>query len=103
MKIQDVIEDLKLDRSIQNANDLMDATERKSSQLAKRLKKYGIRVVCLMCSTEARHRPGEGRLRNRPCHECGMQRLRPVWWTEKYPTKAEAETKRVRGTAFLIR
>jgi hypothetical protein len=117
MKIQDVIEDLKdsypdaseLRRRVakHDPSDVVDAAielakQRKLSALAKRVHKYGVRVICMMCSEEARHRPGEGRLRNRACHSCGMQRLRPVWWIEKYPTKAAAEVKRVRGTSFLL-
>lgn len=117
MKIQDVIEDLKgsfpdseeLERraAAHDPSDLVDAAfelakQRKMSLLAQRVRKYGIRTICIMCGDEGRHRPGAGRLRDVSCHECGMKRLRPRWWVEKYPTKAAAETKRVRGTAFLL-
>jgi len=68
----------------------------------KRVKKYGVRIVCLMCAWEGRHHPGDVRLRNRKCSQCGLQRLRPQWWIERYPSKAAAETKRVRETSFLL-
>jgi hypothetical protein len=55
-----------------------------------------------MCSWEGRHKIGEGKLRDRTCHRCGLMRLRPRWWIEKYKTKAAAETKLVRDTSFLI-
>lgn len=67
-----------------------------------RIHKYGIRVICLMCSWEGRHKPQMGRLRDRHCTGCGLARLRPRWWIEKYPTKAHAEIKRVRATGFLV-
>ena len=70
--------------------------------IKERIHKYGIRVICLMCSWEGRHRPGQGRLRERSCKQCGLTRLRARWWCEKYPTKALAEVKRVRDTGFLI-
>jgi hypothetical protein len=70
--------------------------------IKERVHKHGIRVVCLMCSWEGKHRPVHGRLRDRTCQQCGLCRLRPRWWVEKYKTKAAAETKRVRDTSFLI-
>jgi len=74
-----------------------------------RIARYGIRVMCLMCGWEGRHnrmaRKEIGhtvRLRERGCDRCGLKRLRPTWWIEKYPAKAHAEAKRVRATRFLM-
>jgi len=92
MNIQDVINDLKPQkRAITN-----------DSAIVKRCKKHGIRTICLMCGFEGRHRPGDGRLRDRLCGNCGLKRLRARWWVEKYPTKAHAEFKRIRSTSFLL-
>lgn len=77
-----------------------------------RIARYGIRVQCLMCGWEGRHNKQGNhrktidgfptiRLRERMCDSCGLKRLRPLWWIEKYPTKAHAETKRVRATSFM--
>ncbi len=92
MDLKDVIDDLKL----------RGPEAPKLSAVAQRVRLYGIRTICMMCGNEGRHRPGQGRLRDRGCIECGMQRLRARWWVEKYPTKAHAELKRVRGTSFLV-
>jgi len=73
-----------------------------AKSLYKRVKQHGVRILCLMCNWEGRHFPGDVRLRNRKCGQCGLARLRPRWWVEKYPTKAAAETKRVRETSFLL-
>lgn len=92
MNLKDVIADLKIENSAKH----------RRSAVAERIRKYGIRTLCMMCGYEGRHRPGQGRLRDRACTGCGMQRIRPRWWVEKYPTKAHAELKRVRGTSFLV-
>lgn len=80
----------------------MAANNRVKEAIKRRAVKHGIRVQCLMCSWEGRHKIGEGKLRDRTCHRCGLMRLRPRWWIEKYKTKAAAETKLVRDTSFLI-
>lgn len=74
-----------------------------------RIARYGIRVMCLMCGWEGRHNKvartqtgGTVRLRERGCDRCGLKRLRPTWWIEKYPAKAHAEAKRIRNTRFLM-
>lgn len=92
MDIKDVISELKEEYSAKSRH----------AVIAQRIRDYGIRTVCMMCGFEGRHRPGHGRLRERACTGCGMQRLRPRWWIEKYPTKAHAEMKRIRGTSFLV-
>ena len=75
--------------------------EAKAFLIGQRARAHGVRIICMMCDAEARHKGAEGsrggRLRNRTCDTCGLRRFRPVWWTERYPTKAEAERKRVRG------
>ena len=78
------------------------ANKRVQEAIKRRAVKHGIRIQCLMCSWEGRHKIGEGKLRDRTCDRCGLMRLRPRWWIEKYDTKALAERNACQRTEFLI-
>lgn len=53
-----------------------------------RLRRYGLRVLCMRCGEESRHYPQSGRLRERAC-TCGG-RLRARSWVLRYPDQARA-------------
>lgn len=60
-----------------------------------RVAQYGLRVVCLACTARGRHRPNQGRLRQRACPRCGEEgSLAARWWVEKYPEQAVAKRDR---------
>lgn len=61
-----------------------------------RVKRFGLRVVCLSCATRARHFPESGRVRDALCRRCGLRELRPEWWVARYPDRAREEVKRAR-------
>ncbi len=50
---------------------------------------YGLKVECLMCGAEGRHRPEtQGRLRARRCPRCGRRSLRTSYWVRRHPGAA---------------
>jgi len=75
----------------------MKRSQREIDAIKDRVKRFGLRCICQVCMTEQRHYAAQGRLRNTPCQACGMNRLRAVWWVEKFHTKAIAERKQLRS------
>ena len=76
----------------------MKRSQAEIDHIIARVERYGLRCICQVCMMEQRHYSKDyGRLRNTKCKGCGMMRLRPVWWVEKFATKAIAERKKLRA------
>jgi len=99
MDIKDVIADLK---GVSGQTKRVHPRTKARGALAERIHRYGIKTLCMLCGFEGRHRPGEARLRERPCGSCGYKFLRALWWVKKYPTKAEVEWKRNNNLRFML-
>jgi putative NADPH-quinone reductase len=64
------------------------------------VKKWGIRVRCIGCEKESRHKEGLGvRLREKRCAVCGM-RLRPLRWFAQFPDRAIEEKRQAQFELF---
>lgn len=74
----------------------------KEAAIRRRVERYGLRVVCLVCGARGRHRPSiDGRLRKRPCPKCGGL-LRSVWWVQRHEAAAAALAREERALRSVV-
>jgi len=64
-----------------------DPANRRAMRAA--VNRWGLRVMCLACTHECRHKPEQhGRLRRRLCPQCGLYGLRSRSWVIRNPEAA---------------
>lgn len=77
-------------------------SEAARAAIRRRVERYGLKVVCLVCGARGRHRPSiDGRLRKRPCPKCGGK-LRLVAWVKRFEAAAEREAAEERALARVV-
>lgn len=76
--------------------------DRYRQAVQRRVRKHGLKVICLVCDEQVRHKTHEqGRLRDRTCPNCGFKTLHSEAWALKHSAKMQALRHQLRKLAGM--